>query len=244
MIKINKNTIFTFILGILVGTFLLGGIGAVAITLSSDEISYSPTNNKFIVNNAKEALDTIYQIAEYIIPSDTYFYNVNSNDDIIRYKKIDEKYYLCNENGIVINQNEQDITNVNLIEYQSLVSTDIEIGKAGYSSGNINLGSWNNETSTTDLLTTFYVSQGKSDSYTLIDNYESLYLIVTDSRDGYISILIDDVEVNDLIEYIRLDGATTGLGILKVDKRVSKGSVITVKPRGGGSTSMMLSGKK
>lgn len=138
MKKINLRDLF---IGIIVGGLVFSGITVFAITLAADQITYTPNNTKFSVTNAKDALDEIYKISEYEIPKDTYFYDANtSGDDIVRYKKVDGKYYLCNENGTIIDNTSKNVTNLSIIEYTSVLKSSILAGKAGYASNNIVLG--------------------------------------------------------------------------------------------------------
>ena len=60
MKKDNKK----FLLGILVGILLFGGISVAAITLTAEEVTYSPSDSNFDVSNTKEAIDELYKMVE------------------------------------------------------------------------------------------------------------------------------------------------------------------------------------
>lgn len=49
-----------FIFGFILGGLLFGSIGVVALTLTADQIEYTPSNSEFNVNNTKDAIDELY----------------------------------------------------------------------------------------------------------------------------------------------------------------------------------------
>ena len=67
-IKINnfnqKKIIKGFVIGIIIGVIISGGIGVAAVTLTSEQVTYNPDNTNFNVTNVKQALDEIYKIAK------------------------------------------------------------------------------------------------------------------------------------------------------------------------------------
>jgi len=138
----KSKTVNGFVTGLVVGGIIFTGIGGVAVTLAANQIKYTPSNDKFNVTNAKEALDEIYKIAEYEIPADTYFYDSDTEgENIVRYKKVDGKFYLCDENGKVEdNASEVNVSDKNLIEYTSSNSKNLSVGSAGYSNNFLHLG--------------------------------------------------------------------------------------------------------
>jgi len=137
----KQNIMKGIIFGTVFGVFLTGSIAVTAITLTSDQVKYTPSNEKFTATNVKEAMDEIYKIAEYEISSDTYFYDSKtSGENIVRYKKIDGKYYLCDKNGKITSETEQEVSGLTLIEYTSASSNNINMGKAAYSDNKFILG--------------------------------------------------------------------------------------------------------
>lgn len=139
LIKNHKNT--GIVIGTIIGAILTGSLGVAAVTLSAEQIKYTPKDSSILVTNAKQALDEIYKIAEYKIPVDTYFYDSNTNGkNVVRYKKVDGNYYLCNEKGIITNNTSVDVTSVNLIEYRSSISDNLSLGTAGYVNESLLLG--------------------------------------------------------------------------------------------------------
>lgn len=141
MKKERKVIIKGITIGVIIGGIVFGGIGVTAVTLQANQIKYTPSNSEFNATNAEEALNEIYKIAEYEIPADTYFYNSEtSGDGIVRYKKVDGKYYLCDENGKIINNEEQDVTSITLVEYTSVNKSNLNIGTAAYANDSFILG--------------------------------------------------------------------------------------------------------
>ena len=169
----KRKCIISGITGIMVGVILTGGITVAAVTLTANQIKYTPSNEKFTATNAEEALDEIYKIAEYEIPADTYFYDSETEgEDIVRYKKVDGKYYLCDKNGKITDENEQDISSLTLIEYTSTTEENLSVGNAGYASGKFYLGS-NLSSDSENSKEIIYLGNGTSFDLTSYDGYEN-----------------------------------------------------------------------
>ena len=68
------------------------------------------------------------------IPTDTYFYEDGTEgENIVRYKKINDEYFVCNENGEVLEGTQvTDVTSKTLIEYTAITASTISAGHAGY----------------------------------------------------------------------------------------------------------------
>ena len=62
--KVNSKTLKGIMLGTLIGIIITGSVGAVAMTIDARELSYTPQNENFEANNAKEALDGLYNMME------------------------------------------------------------------------------------------------------------------------------------------------------------------------------------
>lgn len=171
----KKNRVKGLVTGIIVGGLLFGSVGAVAIGLTAKEIKYTPSNDKFTVTNVQEAIDEIYKIAEYEIPDDTYFYEKGtegSEDSIVRYKKIDGQYYVCNVNGIVAEGTvATDVTSKTLVEYTGALATSLSAGKAGYASNSFILG---NASSNVITIGTYSSNATQQIDCTHILNYDKL----------------------------------------------------------------------
>jgi len=61
--------------------------------------------------------------------------------NIVSYKKVDGKFYWCDENGKVEdNASEVNVSDKNLIEYTSSNSKNLSVGSAGYSNNFLHLG--------------------------------------------------------------------------------------------------------
>ncbi len=77
------------------------------------------------------------------IPADTYFYEDGTEGDsnIIRYKKINGKYYLCDAHGNVNDgAKEVDVSQKTLIDYAGAVSANLSAGAAAFADGHLHLG--------------------------------------------------------------------------------------------------------
>ena len=144
MKNVNKNDFKNILKGVIIGGLIFGGIGVAAVTLTADQIKYTPSNEKFTATNVKDAMDEIYKIAEYKIPENTYFYEEGTEGDsttIVRYKKINDEYFVCDENGIVAEGTAAtDVTSKTLIEYSATAAGNMTAGSAGYASNSFFLG--------------------------------------------------------------------------------------------------------
>ncbi|MGN0308771.1 MAG: hypothetical protein ACI4DN_11215, partial [Lachnospiraceae bacterium] len=93
------------------------------------------------------------------IPPDTYFYEENTQGDenIVRYKKIDGKYYRCSAQGSVAEGTpEEEISGKTLIAYRAAESSNITAGAAAYVEGVLQLGNGGDNTA--------YYERGSSES--------------------------------------------------------------------------------
>mgnify|MGYP003301650574 CR=1 FL=1 len=140
----KQSTIKGIAIGTILGGLIFGSIGVAAVTLTANQIKYTPNNEKFNATNAKEALDEIYKIAEYEIPENTYFYEEGTEGDsetIVRYKKINDEYFVCDEYGKVEEGTSAvDITSKTLIPYTATSANNLSAGNAGFASGSLILG--------------------------------------------------------------------------------------------------------
>jgi len=214
----RKNRIKGMIIGTIIGGLIFGGIGTAAVTLTAKEIKYTPSNENFAVTNAKEALDEIYKIAEYEIPSDTYFYDSKTQGgDIVRYKKVDGKYYLCDENGKVTNNEEQDISTLELTEYTLTNQTNLSQGKAGFAFGNLYLGNGNDKTAYLGQLDFEYIDIRQGGNYTTSLTFSNLevgekYLFsvaqASDNNASFTGFLgIEEIYSYQTMQWIAVSGA-------------------------------------
>lgn len=60
---IRKKTLKWFVLGIIFGGLIFGGIGVVALTLTANQVSYSPSDTSFNVENVNDALNELYKLS-------------------------------------------------------------------------------------------------------------------------------------------------------------------------------------
>lgn len=78
------------------------------------------------------------------IPADTYFYEDGTEGDsatIVRYKKIEGEYYVCDANGTVSEGTAAtDVTSKTLVEYTPTAAGNLSAGSAGYASNSFLLG--------------------------------------------------------------------------------------------------------
>ena len=144
MKNVNKNNFRILLAGVIISGLIFGGIGVAAVTLTADQIKYTPSNEKFTVTNVKDAMDEIYKISAYEIPVDTYFYESGTEGDeatIVRYKKINDEYFVCDANGLVSEGTAAtDITSKTLIPYTATTARNLSAGTAGYASNSFILG--------------------------------------------------------------------------------------------------------
>ena len=121
-----------------------------ATTYKASDVVYNASDGTS--TNVESALNALYEIKKYAVPSDTYFYNSStSGESIVRYKKVDGKYYLCDKNGIITNETEQNINNIKLVEYKATTDNYLSIGNAGYATGNLILGNNNDNLNNVSL---------------------------------------------------------------------------------------------
>lgn len=66
---LKKKTMKGIVIGVILGTIITGGIGVTAITLSANQVNYSPSNSSFNVSNVKAAIDKLYEITEDVTNS-------------------------------------------------------------------------------------------------------------------------------------------------------------------------------
>ncbi|MGN1314130.1 MAG: hypothetical protein ACI4VG_03845 [Lachnospiraceae bacterium] len=84
-----------------------------------------------------------------LIPPDTYFYEENTEGDenIVRYKKINGKYYRCSAQGSVAEGTpEEEISGKTLIAYRAAEASNITAGSAAYVEGVLHLGNGGDNT--------------------------------------------------------------------------------------------------
>ena len=60
----RKNKIKGILIGTILGGIIFGGIGAAAVTLTAEQITYTPSNEEFDVTNAQDALNELYKLSE------------------------------------------------------------------------------------------------------------------------------------------------------------------------------------
>ena len=78
------------------------------------------------------------------VPADTYFYEDGTEGDagtIVRYKKIDGQYYVCDANGRVSEgAGATDVSSKTLVPYSATAAGNLSAGAAGYASNSFILG--------------------------------------------------------------------------------------------------------
>jgi len=150
-----KKNLKPVLIGFLFGILVSGGVGVAAVTLTAKEISYTPSNEKFTATNAEEALNEIYKIAEYEIPENTYFYEEGTegnSETIVRYKKINDEYFVCNSYGKVSEgTTATDVTAKKLLPYIATSSNNLSAGTAGFASNYFILGDGSDNKASYDL---------------------------------------------------------------------------------------------
>ena len=247
----KRKSIISGISGIIIGTIITGGIGVTAVTLSANQIKYSPSDTNFTATNAEEALNEIYKIAEYKIPSDTYFYDSNtSGEDIVRYKKVDGKYYLCDENGIVIKEVEQDISNISLTEYVISGSADINEGKGAFADGKLCLGNGSNLKGIVAEFSTDNEFINFGSKIPLLDSTETDYIVESAGTYRIMSFVQSNSYNYGICAQIQVNGNNIGncastLNYIIVDEYIgefNKGDVINIKATSSGNYSQKLKG--
>ena len=132
----------TFIAGTIFSGLFFSSIVA-AVTLTAEQIKYTPNNQNFLATNAKEALNELYKISEYNIPEDTYFYEQGTEGDsstIVRYRKINNEYFVCDQYGKIKENIAVDTTSKTLVPYVETSANKLHVGTAGYASNSLILG--------------------------------------------------------------------------------------------------------
>lgn len=89
------------------------------------------------------------------IPADTYFYEsgTEGNANIVRFKKINGNYYICDAHGAVNGgAGPVDVSQKTLVDYKKAVSANLSAGAAAFSDGHLHLGDGSDNSS--------YYSQG------------------------------------------------------------------------------------
>lgn len=104
-------------------------------------------NSAATENNSLEELSTMIKSLTNV-PENTYYY-VNGTEGnastIVRYKKVDNKYYICDEHGNVASGTiSSDVSSLTLVPYTGITSANLTSNYAGYASGNFYLGSRSN----------------------------------------------------------------------------------------------------
>ena len=126
--------------------------------------------------------------------------------NIVRYKKVDEKYYLCDKNGIIINNEEQDVSNIVLNEYVAI--TEEEMGyNAGFADGMLNLGNGEYSLSSgAKAISVIYPSAYQFASK--YDNYP-INIDVSDYNYAYVGVMTVN-KAHELRWRLKLDGVDQG----------------------------------
>ncbi len=110
------------------------------------------------------------------IPADTYFYEsrTEGNANIVRYKKIDGNYYICDAHGAV---NEGagpvDVSQKTLVDYKKAVSANLSAGAAAFSDGHLHLGDGSDNASHYQQGIAFADSRVNTNSASYTDGYEA-----------------------------------------------------------------------
>jgi len=137
MKKMKLKSILTVLMVALVSS----GISVAAVKLTAKDIGFTSTHEEWEVSNVEDAMNDLYNIGKYEITPDTYFYDsTTSGEEIVRYKKVDGKYYLCDKNGDVTTEEEQDVSNLTLVEYTGTTEENLSVGKAGFANSEFILG--------------------------------------------------------------------------------------------------------
>ena len=226
----KTKTVNGFVTGLVIGGIIFTGIGGVAVTLTADQIKYTPSDSKFKVTNAKEALDEIYKISEYEILDDTYFYEAGTEGDsatIIRYKKIDNQFYVCDAYGIVADgTSATDVTSKTLVPYTATAAGNLSAGSAGYASNSFILGDGSDNASYYEQgdavigelvdLKTFEFSPGQSYTYTFATGGKYLLCVASGGSWGGYALSLSSASVQYEIISEGVNGKTS-YKVLKID---------------------------
>ena len=148
--------------------------GVVAAKLSAKDISFTSTTEGWQADNVEDAVNDLYDISKYEITPGTYFYDSNtSGESIVGYKKVDDKYYLCDKYGNLSSNVVQDVSNLSLVEYVGTSEKDLSVGKAGFSNNNLLLGNGNASDGFKKLVSLNTVGTHNIDVSQYISNYSS-----------------------------------------------------------------------
>ena len=108
----------------------------------ANAINEYPNNNVSEQNSLEDFSTIISNLTN--IPENTYYYEKGTEGNestIVRYKKVADQYYKCDEHGKVASgTTATDVSSLTLTPYTSMTSTKLSSGFAGYSSGNLYLG--------------------------------------------------------------------------------------------------------
>lgn len=108
----------------------------------ANAINLYPNNNATAQNSLEEFSTMINNLTN--IPEDTYYYEQGTEGNsstIVRYKKVDNSYYLCDANGIILEGTSAiDVSSKTLISYNAFTTGNMSVGSAGYASGSLYLG--------------------------------------------------------------------------------------------------------
>lgn len=100
-------------------------------------------NNNATNNNSLEELSTMVTNLTNIAENKYYYESGTEGDEstIVRYKKIGEEYYICDEHGTVATDTTAtDVSSLTLVPYNAITSKNLSAGSAGYASGKFYLG--------------------------------------------------------------------------------------------------------
>lgn len=110
-----------------------------------------------VASNASFADITSYIARISSVPENTYFYEQGTEGNsstIRRFKKINNKYYICDAyGGVATGTSETNVTSLTLVPYAAATPKNFSAGSAGYSSGHFYLGDGSDNTT--------YYNQGK-----------------------------------------------------------------------------------
>ena len=141
LINQRKKDLRLVVITAIITTLIVSGIGVVAAKLTAKDIGFTSKHEGWEATNVEDAMNDLFKIGKYEITPDTYFYDSStSGEEIVRYKKVEGKYYLCDKNGNVTSEEEQDVTGITLLEYTAATSANLSLGKAGFANTNFVLG--------------------------------------------------------------------------------------------------------
>lgn len=137
------------------------------LTIKDEDLEIILTGTTVQTNENQEAI--------LALSGNTYFYDETTieSETLIRYKKVDNKYYRCNENGIIINEEEEEIIEENLKAYISATVTDLTLGTGAYDANGLLLGDSAQNNKSYELGKSEGYSSGYSDGYEV--NKDEIY---------------------------------------------------------------------